>query len=101
MTEEIHDWPVVRTVGSDEEAKLIVGFLESREIPAKVESLKFHQEPVNFGAMGEVRVHVHPDHAVEAGELLASQDRGADALEEGEVIEGSERLEGDETVGER
>ena len=52
------DWEIVRTVGTDEEAALIAGFLDSAGIPTQVESLLFHQEPVNFGKLGEVRVLV-------------------------------------------
>ncbi|HLF57215.1 MAG TPA: hypothetical protein VI942_10255 [Thermoanaerobaculia bacterium] len=52
------DWEVVRTVGTEEEAALIAGYLEGAGIPARIESLLFHQEPVNFGKLGEVRVHV-------------------------------------------
>lgn len=72
MTKE---WPVVRIVGTDEEANLIAGYLQNQEIPAKVESLLFHQEPVNFGGLGEVRIHVAPEYEEQALRLLEERDR--------------------------
>jgi hypothetical protein len=71
------DWEIVRTVGTEEEATLIVGFLESAGIAARVESLRFHQEPVNFGKLGEVRVLVPADSVVSATELLDASDLAA------------------------
>jgi len=78
-------WEIVRTVGTDEEATLIRGFLESEGIAAQVESLVFHQEPVTFGRLGEVRVRVPAAQSEEARRLLAGLDadpsleQGADA----------------------
>jgi hypothetical protein len=71
-------WEIVTTVGTDEEAALIAGYLTSREIPAEVESLLFHQEPVTFGRMGEVRVWVPADHLVRARHLLREQEGSED-----------------------
>lgn len=70
------DWDVVKIVGTDEEATLIAGFLESREVPVEVESLLFHQEPVTFGHLGEVRIRVPAARAAEARRLLAELDAG-------------------------
>lgn len=61
------DWQIVRTVGTEEEAALIAGYLEAAGIESEIESLLFHQEPVNFGRMGEVRV------LVDAGALEAAE----------------------------
>jgi hypothetical protein len=63
-------WEVVSTLGTEEEASLVAGFLESRGIRTSVESLLFHQEPVNFGRLGEVRVLVPEADAAAARELL-------------------------------
>lgn len=68
------DWVTVRTVGTDEEAALIAGYLQSCEVPATVESLLFHQEPVTFGRLGEVRIKVPADRRAEAEGLLAERD---------------------------
>jgi len=66
------EWEVVRTVESEEEATIVVGFLQSSGIPAQVESLHFTEMPVNLGEMGEVRVRVPADRAGEAVALLDS-----------------------------
>lgn len=65
------DWEIVSTVGTEEEAALVAGFLESAGIPAEIESLLFHQEPVTFGRLGEVRVKVPAERADEARAALA------------------------------
>lgn len=70
-------WPILRTVGTDEEAELIAGYLRARDLPAEVESLLFHQEPVTFGRLGEVRVRVPAEHLDEAERLLAEQEAEA------------------------
>lgn len=66
-------WEIVRTVGTEEEASLVAGFLDSRGIEARVESLLFHQEPVNFGRLGEVRVLVQTADAERAREVLEEE----------------------------
>ena len=68
-----NDWEVCDVVGTEEEAVLIAGFLRSRGIEANLESLVFHQEPVTFGRLGEVRVRVPGEHAAEARKLLAQR----------------------------
>jgi len=68
------DWKIVLTAGTEEEAALAAGFLEAAGIEARVESLRFHQEPVNFGKLGEVRVLVAEERAEEAERVLAESD---------------------------
>lgn len=67
-------WEVVAEVGSDEEATLIAGYLQANDVPAQVESLRFHQEPVNFGRMGEVHVRVPVARREEALRLLSDRE---------------------------
>lgn len=74
------EWETVRVVGTEEEAALLAGFLEESGIPCEVESLLFHQEPVNFGGLGEVRVKVPADRLAEADRVLDERDA---AFEEG------------------
>jgi hypothetical protein len=74
------DWEVVRTLGTEEEASLVAGFLASRGFEAKVESLRFHQEPVNFGKLGEVRVLVPSAALAEAREALEDLDAGVELV---------------------
>ncbi|HEY8021500.1 MAG TPA: hypothetical protein VIH93_10380 [Thermoanaerobaculia bacterium] len=76
MSGEGEEWEVVRTVGTEEEATVVVGFLQSSGIPAQVESLHIREIPVDFGDMSQVRVRVPADRADEATELLASIDVG-------------------------
>jgi len=98
-TEDTADdaWEIVRTVGTDEEAALVAGFLRSRDITVEIESLLFHQEPVTFGRLGEVRIRVPAEEADRALELLDELDEAA--LDEGEIDEG-EIDEGEPDEGE-
>lgn len=79
------DWKIVETVGTEEEATLVAGFLEAEGIPSRIESLLFHQEPTTFGALSEVRIHVAASDLSRAEELLAQRESGAPALLEGEL----------------
>jgi hypothetical protein len=73
-TQEHEEWEIVRTVGTDVEAELIVGYLRSNAIPAQVESIRFEQEPVNFGDMSQVHVRVPQEHQAIAKRLLDQRD---------------------------
>jgi len=66
------DWSTVRTVGTEEEAALIAGYLRSVGLEARIESLLFHQEPVTFGGLGEVRIQVPGESSAAAERALAS-----------------------------
>ncbi|HUP63770.1 MAG TPA: DUF2007 domain-containing protein [Thermoanaerobaculia bacterium] len=63
-------WVEITSVGSEEEARLLAGFLDAEGIPAEVESLKFSMEPVNLGSMSEIRVYVAAEHEERAMQLL-------------------------------
>ncbi|SRR5258706_9186208 len=79
------DWEIVDTVGTEQEALLIAGFLESRELPVRIESLSFRQEPVTFGALAQVRLLVPPSYVAEARRLLAAR-RQRFAIVDGEGL---------------
>ncbi|MDX1643528.1 MAG: DUF2007 domain-containing protein [Thermoanaerobaculia bacterium] len=64
------EWVTVRTLGTEEEAAIVAGFLENEGIRAVVESRRFHQEPANFGQLGLVEVKVPADEAAGARRLL-------------------------------
>lgn len=83
-------WEIVETVGTEAEAALIAGFLESRGLSAQVESLLFHQEPVTFGRLGEVRVRVPAADAELARRLLAERRLRFEVAEEAEPAEPSQ-----------
>jgi len=84
------DWEIVQTLGTEEEATLVVGFLEARGVRAEIESLLFHQEPVNFSPLGEVRVRVPSADAERARALLAELPETAVSGEAGESEDESE-----------
>lgn len=95
-------WRELVTVSDDAEARLIEGRLESEGIECQIESLVFTQEPVQFGLLGGVRVHVlaHDfDRAARlldelrdrsAGEVSGPEEDGPEAggPREGEGVEG-------------
>lgn len=80
------EWEIVRTVGTDAEAQLIEGFLHANGLPAEVESVRFSQEPVNFGDMSKVHVRVPVEHRQEALRLLSDLERD-DLSDEAEAAE--------------
>ena len=69
------EWVEVASVGNDEEAALIAGLLQSRDIPCEVEGPSATPWPENLGAFGMSRVMVPPDSAEEARKVLATQKR--------------------------
>src|SRR4051812_1475209 len=77
-------WVEITSTGSEDEARLVQGFLEAEGIPAQIENVKFTMEPVTFGAMGEIRVYVAADDEQRAQEMLRSRDRQAEGLDDDE-----------------
>ena len=72
----------IASVGTEDEASLLQGFLEAEGIPAQIEDVKFHMEPINFGAMGDIRVYVEANDEQRALELLRSREREWDTLDD-------------------
>ena len=70
------NWEIVETVGTEEEASLVAGYLETEGIRSQVESLLFHQEPATFGSLGEVRILVHADDVERARQLIEARASG-------------------------
>jgi hypothetical protein len=81
----VSDWEIVETFGTEEEANLVAGYLASQGIDARIESLLFHQEPMTFGALSEVRVLVPAPELDRAAALVAEREKGSDVLQEGEL----------------
>ena len=74
MKKEGPDWVEVTSVGNDEEALLIAGFLQSQGIPCEVEGPSAGTPlPENLGAFGMSRIMVPSERSAEAGQLLASR----------------------------
>ena len=73
------EFEIVAVVGTEEEAELIAGYLQSQGMPAQVESTHSHEFPVDVGVLGEVRIEVPAGRAAEARQLLEQRESlGAD-----------------------
>lgn len=83
---ETTTWVEIATVGSEEEARMIRGFLEAEGIPANYESLEVNMLPVNVGAMGEIRVFVDAQREADAIRLLAEREEEFDAAPSEESV---------------
>ncbi len=77
-------WVEIASVGTSDEAALLSGFLDAAGIPAQVENVKFQMEPINFGAMGEIRVYVPGEHETRAQQLLRERNREYEQLDDDE-----------------
>jgi hypothetical protein len=69
------EWVEAVSVGDDEEAILIAGYLQSQGIPAVVEGPSSTPFPDDLGAFGMSRVMVPPDRGEEARRLIAERKR--------------------------
>jgi len=78
-------WVEIVSPMGEEEALLLRGFLEAEGIPAHLESLKFHMEPVNVGGLSELRIYVRAEDEARAVELLRRRDEEYSRLDEDEV----------------
>ena len=87
------EWEIVKIVGSEEEATVVVGFLESSGIEAEAESLFASEFPTDIGELATVNIRVPPDQAEEARALLNQREDVATG-EEGEMA--GEPLPGEE-----
>jgi cation transport regulator ChaC len=67
------EWTIVKDVGTDEEASVIVGFLENSGIPAEVDSLQSSEFPLGDN-VDSVRVRVPAERAEEAIALLNTRE---------------------------
>lgn len=75
-------WVEIYSTGSDDEANLIEGFLEAEGIPARIENVKFHMEPINFGTMGDIRIYVSSEDEQRALELLRKRNEEYERLDD-------------------
>lgn len=88
------EWEIVKIVGTEEEATVVVGFLQSSGIESVAESLHASEFPTDFGDLANVNIRVPAERAEEARVLLnqredvATGDEGALAgapIDEGTV----------------
>jgi hypothetical protein len=75
-------WVEIASSGTDEEARLLQGFLEAEGIPAQIENVKFHMEPINFGTMGDIRIYVGAQDEQRALDLLRRREQAYERLDD-------------------
>jgi putative signal transducing protein len=75
-------WIEIASASSEDEANLLCGFLENEGIPAQIENVKFHMEPVNVGKMGEIRVFVQQPDEQRAMDMLRRRNDAFDRLDD-------------------
>ncbi|HET7710512.1 MAG TPA: DUF2007 domain-containing protein [Thermoanaerobaculia bacterium] len=80
-------WVEIASMGTEDEAQLLQGFLQAEGIPAQIENVKFNMEPINFGAMGDIRVYVGAEDEQRAHALLRQREAEYQKLDDdGETI---------------
>ena len=77
-------WVEISSAGTDDEARLIQGFLEAAGISAQVENVKFSMEPINFGSMGDIRVYVPSEDEARAQQMLRNREAEYQRLDDDE-----------------
>jgi hypothetical protein len=75
VKEKDEEWVEVASVGQDDEAELIAGFLDAQGIPSEVEGPSMSPFPEDIGGFGASRVMVPPDRAEEAKAALARREK--------------------------
>lgn len=75
-------WVEIASTGTEDEAKLVQGFLEAEGITAQVESVRSDFAPANFGMLGDIRVYVGSEDEARAQQLLRDRERQAEALDD-------------------
>ena len=78
------DWEIVKIVGTEEEATVVVGFLQSSGIEAVAESLHASEFPTEVGDLANVNIRVPAEQAEEAKALLNQREDVATG-DEGEM----------------
>ncbi len=63
-------WEIAWNGSEEEEAYLIKGFLENNNIPCVLETSKFHEIPVNFSLLSQIRIMTPEDKTTRARELI-------------------------------
>src|SRR5512132_4360135 len=77
-------WVEIASTGTDDEARLLQGFLQAEGIDAQIENVKFSMEPINFGTMGDIRVYVAAQDEQRAQQLLKERNQEYDRLDDDE-----------------
>jgi hypothetical protein len=77
-------WVEIASAGTEDEARLLQGFLDAEGIPAQVENVKFSMEPINFGTMGDIRIYVAAENEERAMQLLRDREKQFEQLDDDE-----------------
>jgi hypothetical protein len=88
MSEE---WEIVKIVGTEEEASIVVGFLQSSGIESEAESLHASEFPADIGDLANVNIRVPAERAEEARALLNQREdvaTGDEGVMAGEPLPG-------------
>jgi hypothetical protein len=87
------EWEIVKIVGSEEEASIVIGFLQSSGIEAEAESLHASEFPAEIGELANVNIRVPAGQADEARAALNAREdvaTGDEGTMAGEPLAGSE-----------
>jgi hypothetical protein len=80
-------WVEIASVGVDDEARLLTGFLDAEGIPAQIENVKFTEAPTTFGSMGDIRIYVAAEDEQRALAMLKQRNDEFEALDvDGETV---------------
>jgi len=80
-------WVEIASVGSEDEANLLRGFLEAEGIASQIENVKFTEAPTTFGAMGDIRIYVGEEDEQRALDLIKQRQDEWDRLDDdGETL---------------
>jgi hypothetical protein len=85
------EWEIVKIVGTEEEATIVVGFLQSSGIESEVESLRASEFPTDIGDLANVNIRVPAERAEEARALLNQREdvaTGDEGVMAGEPLPG-------------
>ncbi len=85
------EWEIVKIVGTEEEATIVAGFLQSSGIESEVESLRASEFPADIGELANVNIRVPAERAEEARALLNQREdvaTGDEGVMAGEPLPG-------------
>jgi hypothetical protein len=85
------EWEIVKIVGTEEEATIVAGFLQSSGIESEVESLRASEFPADIGELANVNIRVPAERADEARALLNQREdvaTGDEGVMAGEPLPG-------------
>jgi hypothetical protein len=91
------EWEIVKVVGTEEEAAVVVGFLQSSGIESVAESLHASEFPTEIGDLAQINIRVPPEQA-EDGRALLNQREDVATGDDGDMA--GEPLAGEPAAGE-